>query len=670
MRRRRRHVRLVVLGAAFFAATAVLWARLVQVQVIRHARYAELARRQHDSLRRIEPVRGGIFDRAMHPLAVSARLVSVGVRPGGVRDRRAVEDALVRWAGASRREAHAWARRRRFAWVRRRVVLSADAVRHLASVEGIDVRHEPGRVYPEGMLAARVVGFTGVDRRGLAGAEAAFDAVLRGEPGRERVVRNGRYRSDRYYRSVLMPPKDGQDVVLTIDRDVQAICESALDDAIERYRARWACAIVMDVRTGDIVALSERPAARSRRGSERVDSLWTLRSISHVYEPGSTFKLVTAAALLEFERVEPSDTFFAGDGRWRFAWGTLRDTHPHGVLRFDEAFAVSSNIVMARAIERLEPDAFYRVIRLFGFGEKTGVRLLAEASGTVPPPRNWSGRTRNTLAFGQEVAVTPLQTLVAAAAVANDGVMMMPRIVRGVGRHGDIREFDPIVVRRVVSPRTAQTLRRFCREVVESGTGRRARVDGLAVAGKTGTAQKARRGRYLRGRYVASFVGWAPAQSPRLACVVVLDEPDARFRYGGDSAAPVFARIVRATAATTHWFDDALPARSIAVETDRRRRAPNFLRLERERALAMARRLGVNVLLAGEVGRVVAQDPPPGAPVGDDVIRLRVARASDARGAREAAAHRRVRVARSAPRRGAGRARVGSRAERTRGARR
>ena len=633
MSRRHRRNRLVALGVACFAATAVLWARLVQIQVFHHAAYAELARRQHDTLRRIDAVRGGLFDRAMNPLAVSAGLVSVGVRPARVRDRRRAEDALVRWAGVSRREARERLRRRRFAWVRRKIALSAEAAARLARIDGIDVRREPGRVYPAGMLAAGVVGLVDVDGRGVAGAEAAFDAVLRGRPGRERVVRNGRYRAARYQRRVLAPPVDGRDVVLTIDRDVQAICEGELDGALRRYGARWAAAIVMDVRTGDVVALAERPAARSRDGAQRADSLWTLRSVSHVYEPGSTFKLVTAAALLEFDRVAMADTFDAGHGRWRFPWGTLRDAHPHGTLRFDQAFTVSSNVVMARAIERLEPEAFHRVIRLFGFGERTGVGLLAEASGTVPPPDRWSGRTRNTLAFGQEVAVTPLQMLVAAAAVANDGRMMMPRIVRGIGRHGEIRWIDPIMVRRVVSPRTAARLRALCRRVVEEGTGRRARVEGLSVAGKTGTAQKALRGRYLRGRYVASFVGWAPADAPRLACIVGIDEPAVRYRYGGDSAAPVFARILRATATSTHWLDDGLGARTVTVHRDDRRRAPNFLRLDRDRALARARRLGVNVLVSGASGRVVGQVPPPGAPVGDDVIRLRVADATAGEGA-------------------------------------
>jgi membrane peptidoglycan carboxypeptidase len=271
----------------------------------------------------------------------------------------------------------------------------------------------------------------------------------------------------------------------------------------------------------------------------------------------------------------------------------------------------------------------YGYARLFGFGSKTGIGLPGESAGLVPPIARWSARTKATMAFGQEVAVTPIQILNAFAAIANGGVMMMPRLVRGVAdpATGRVSRSEPVVVRRVVSEETAETLRGMCLQVVEEGTAQAAKLEFMRVAGKTGTAQKAGGRGYLAHRYVSSFVGFAPYENPKIAAIVMIDEPKWASRFGGDSAAPVFARICRALATSTSWFDDVLSLETLRVASleGRGATAPNYLRMDHAAALATARRLGANVLLSGERGRVVAQDPPPGAPMDrDGVVRLRV----------------------------------------------
>ncbi|MCH7549916.1 MAG: PASTA domain-containing protein, partial [Candidatus Krumholzibacteriota bacterium] len=341
---------------------------------------------------------------------------------------------------------------------------------------------------------------------------------------------------------------------------------------------------------------------------------------------GSTFKIVTAGGLIETHSVAVSDSFDAENGSADLGYGRFRDTHPHGMLTFAEAFCVSSNIVMAKASRELDAEEFYRFVRLFGFGARTGVRMFGESAGSVPAVAQWSLRTQSTMAFGQEIAVTPLQMLNAMAAIANDGVMLVPRFVLGVlDKREKVSPPDPVKIRRVVSKRTARVLKEMCRQVVVEGTGTAAAMGFLDVSGKTGTAQKASSNGYLHNKYVASFVGFAPSENPKIVCLVILDEPNWAGRYGGTSAAPVFARVCRAIANTTRIFDAELAHDAFVAREDPRpdSTTPNFLRMERSAALEYARTLGANVLCQGESGRVVDQVPDPDVPMDrDDVVRL------------------------------------------------
>jgi hypothetical protein len=386
----------------------------------------------------------------------------------------------------------------------------------------------------------------------------------------------------------------------------------------------------MDCKAGEVLALAEYPGPGSRDPRDVVDSLWTVRSVTHMYEPGSTFKLVTAAALLETEKVNSFDVFDAENGKANLGVAVIKDSHPYGHLTFREGFLFSSNIVMAKASTRLEPLEFFEFIRLFGFGARSGIKLMGESQGMVADVDDWSDRTQVTMAFGQEIAVTPLQLVNAFAAVAAGGVLRVPRVVRSIvdENSGDIETFEPVTIRRVVSKETARRLRGFCRSVVEEGTGTNAALNYLDVAGKTGTAEKATpRGGYSATKFVSSFIGFAPYDEPEVVCLVMLDEPSYYNRFGGVSCAPVFARINAALANSFSTFDGVLSS-DVLDEEDMDDSsglyvAPNFLRYNRDRALARARELGLNVLCKGDAGEVVAQDPDPGVTMErDGVVRL------------------------------------------------
>jgi stage V sporulation protein D (sporulation-specific penicillin-binding protein) len=628
--------RLCVVGAMFSLAILALWGRLVQVQYFGHDRYREIAIKQRESSREVPAVRGGIFDRNGRPLAMNIRRCSIAVQPDQVHDARAVVSVLSRTIGVSAAAVRQSLRSgKSFVYVKHDYVLNDTDRAQLAKLPGVVVEMNANRIYPYDTVGSKVVGFVSRDNRGLSGIEVAYDDALRGTPGRETVIRNGSYRSDRYVRLVDVKPHDGKHVYLTIDATVQDIAETELRRAVDETGARGGAVIIMEVATGDILALAEAPSIRDREGASFADSLWTLASVSHVYEPGSTFKLVTAAALLDKSNLTPADSFNAEDGEADLGFARIRDAHAHhGWLTVREAFVLSSNIVMAKASGALSAGDFYGYARLFGFGSKTGIGLPGESAGSVPPIDRWSARTKATMAFGQEVAVTPIQMLTAFAAVANDGVMMMPRLVKAVAdpTTGEVSTSDPVVVRRVVSEETARTLREYCLGVVEEGTATSAQVEFMRVAGKTGTAQKAGHRGYVPNKYISSFVGFAPYEHPKIACIVMLDEPRWSLRYGGDSAAPVFAQICRSLACATPIFDDVLSVETLQVATTNRRTrgAPNFLRMGREAALDAARQAGANVLVQGNGDRVVAQVPGPGATMNrDDVIRLVVSAGSD-----------------------------------------
>lgn len=640
MTKRRRNIRLYIVGGLFIIMIVAIWVRLVQVQVFSHAHFQEIAKDQYKVAREVPAVRGGIFDRFGRPLALSIRSCSVSLHPREVKDRNRVVSVLSRNLGVSRRSIRQkLTSGKSFVWVKRQCTLSERVVGEIRKIKGIGIHLEADRVYPFGDVAAKIIGFVGHDNRGMAGVEAAFDEELSGVPGWEVVQRDGRYRSSWYHTYAEKKPTDGHHVVLTIDAELQQVVELELNAAVEKTGARGGCVIIVDRETGEILALAESPGAGSREASSIIDSLWTINSISNVYEPGSTFKLVTAAALLQTDKAKSFDVFDAENGHADMGVAVISDAHPHAHLTFREGFVLSSNIVMAKASLALEPMEFFEFIRLFGFGAKTGIRLLGESAGRVAPVDEWSKRTQITMAFGQEIAVTPLQMVAAFAAIANDGILMKPRITKTIidDNTGKTEEFKAVRVRRVVSKQTARRLREFCRSVVEEGTGGQAAVSFMKVSGKTGTAEKAApRGGYLPNKFIASFIGFAPHDDPQIVCLVMLDEPNWQYRFGGVSAGPVFRRVSEAIANSSSLFDHVLTRDVIEPEVVASQliTTPNFLRLHQAAAMERANALELNVVCKGKGGDVVAQDPDPGVLIEqDEVISLYLNGSSEAESA-------------------------------------
>jgi cell division protein FtsI (penicillin-binding protein 3) len=431
-----------------------------------------------------------------------------------------------------------------FVWLKRKI--TKDTADHIESlkINGLGFRKESKRFYPNKGLAAHVIGFAGLDNQGLEGLEMYYDKELKGKSGHMQILRDARQR-ELMIEKVYVAPQDGLDVVLTIDETIQYITEQALFDAIQENNAKAGTVIVMEVTTGEILALANYPSYDLDHVERSDVAARTNRAISFIYEPGSVFKIVAASAALEEGRFTETDKIYCENGEYRIANHILHDHVRHGTLTFREVFEQSSNIGVAKIAQKLGPDTIYRYAKRFRFGELTGINLNGEVAGVLKPPSQWSKTTIGAIPIGHEVTTTPLQMLSALAAVANDGVYMKPFVVKYIkDRNGElIREFQPTIVDRVISAETARRVKDILRGAVEIGTGKKAIIKGVTVAGKTGTAQKIENGNYSHSSYYATFMGFAPVEAPRLAAIVVFDEPRPRY-FGGTVSAPVFKEVV------------------------------------------------------------------------------------------------------------------------------
>lgn len=540
--------RLIAVIAVFCLAALALWGRLLWLQVLEPDHWVSLARRQQIHTLELPPTRGDILDRNGVPLAVSVRLSSVFADPRHVRSPARAARVLSPLLGMpeARLQQRLSRKGRGFVWLKRKIPNgTADQIRKLG-LGGIHVMREPQRVYPNGFLAGHVIGFAGIDAQGLEGIELAYDPVLKGEAGWCLLPRDARRRPIGAWQTPSSAPRDGLDLVLTLDTTLQFIAESALDRAWRESNARSASLILMDPSTGEILALANRPTFDPNRVGERPAEFRRNRAVTDPFEPGSVFKVITAAVALGTGTVTPDRKFFCENGEYPVAGRILHDHKPHGWLTFREVITRSSNIGTAKAAMEVGPQRLYRGIRAFGFGEPTGVELPGEAPGKVKPPREWSKPSITVIPMGHEVSVTALQLAQAVSVVANGGYLVRPRVVREI-REPDsgavVRRFSPQVRRRVLTPECVAVLREILAGVVEEGTGQKAAIPGVRVAGKTGTAQKVEPGGgYSHSRFIASFVGFFPVEDPRLAMVVTFDEPWPVY-YGGSVAAPVFSEV-------------------------------------------------------------------------------------------------------------------------------
>ena len=635
--------RLVVAVVLLAAWSAAIEARLMYLQVGRHADLTARAERQQ--LRTVETTakRGDILDRNGRVLAYSVEADSIYAVPTDIADPAAAAKALcgaLDDCGAPERQALAdrIRRVRAFAYVRRQV--SPDEARRVAALEleGIGFMKENRRFYPNKGLAAHVLGYVGIDNTGLNGLESAYDSLIKGRPGTVLIQTDARRRA---FSRIERPPTTGATLELTIDQYLQHVAERELRAGVEENRAASGTAVMMDPRTGEILALANWPSFNPNAYRAARKEAQRNRAVQDVYEPGSTFKIVTASAAFEERVVKADDPIDVSAGQIRFGARVIDDDHRYGVLSFTDVIVKSSNVGAIKVGLRLGPERLGLYMRRFGFGRRSSPDFPGESAGIVWDSTKLTDSALASVSMGYQVAVTPLQMAAAVSAIANGGDLFEPRIVRAVTVDGKRTPVPHKMIRRTVSAGTAALLTEIMEQVVERGTGTRAKVSGFTAAGKTGTSQKVIDGRYSTSEYNASFVGFIPSREPAFAIVVVIDSPHGKnLYYGGSVAAPIFQRIAAAAlrhqgippsidrappvlAARREDFREqptAGPAERPAIVTLAGRATgsavvfPDLRGLGARDALRVLARLGMTARLQGG-GVVVEQDPAAGSPI-------------------------------------------------------
>jgi cell division protein FtsI/penicillin-binding protein 2 len=533
-----RRIRLLVVFFGLLFAVAL--GRAGWIQAVQHDRFATMASTQYRETIEIPAGRGTIFDRTGEPLAIGEQATTVYADPRNVTDAQRAAVVAGKLLDLDPIELYPALKDRSKAFVY--LARKADPIRAASlekrSIPGLGFYPEELRAYPQGAVAAHVLGFAGIDNRGLDGLERSLDKLLAGQSGFETVVK------DPFGRAIDVitsrPERPGKNVTLTIDHQIQANAEQVLARTVRRFGARGAAAIVLDPRTGAVLAMANYPTFDANRFSTALPEARRNRAVTDMYEPGSTFKIVTIAAALEDRVVTPQSSFVLPP-TIHVADRIIREAHSRGTQRMTvkQILSESSNVGTITVAQKLGAGELSSWVERFGFGRQTGIDYPGESPGLVLPLEEWSGSTIGTVPIGQGIAVTPLQMVAAYAAIGNGGILRTPRLVEKIGSAKVTRER----AQRIVSGRTANSMMSMFRDVVVEGTGTEAAIPGYTVAGKTGTAQKAEYGRYVR-KYVASFVGLVPAEKPRLAILVMVDEPRGNI-YGGVVAAPAFRDIAR-----------------------------------------------------------------------------------------------------------------------------
>jgi len=615
--------------------TALVVARLYELQVVRHAEFSGRAERQQLLDVELAAPRGTIYDARGRELAVSIDVESAYAVPQEAVDRQAFLRAVSSIPEVDRdRLRDAFERNRRWTWVARKLDPATARTLRSRGLSGLHFLHESKRFYPLTASAGPLLGFVGLDNDGLEGLEARWDGELSGGVVHRTLLRDARRGTLQSPEFSFRDAEPGSDLYLTVDASIQYVVERELRYAVEASRATSGTAVVLDPRTGAVLAAASVPDFDPNRFGAAGREEWRNRVVTDAYEPGSTFKLITAAAALETNRVDPFDTFDCEMGSTVVDGVRIRDHKPFGRLTFREVIANSSNVGAIKIGLAVGGEALHRQVQAFGFGQPTGIDLPGESSGIVHPLKSWRRVGTAYVAFGQGISVTPLQLAMAFGAVANGGDLLRPYVVgRVVRANGDVVEARPEVVGRPISPATARTLERMFEAVVEEGTGQAAAVPGYRVAGKTGTAQVAVQGGYSPDRFVASFAGFAPARDPVLLAAIAIHQPRGRY-HGGEVAAPVFAAIARQVlpylgVAPEREPGEAWPGEPEEVPLDPRDpelRAslapepappgtlPDLTGMSARGAVARTAALGLSPRVHGE-GVVFRQSPEPGSPI-------------------------------------------------------
>jgi len=540
--------------ALFVAAFIGFWmlliaARLVHLQFSQHEGLANRARQQQQNAIETSPQRGELLDRQERQLARSVQTVSLFLDPDGLdtetldRNAKQLAQSLgLKQTDLTKEFREAQAKKKRFIWVARR--LDADQAQKIVDMNlpGIQTRLESKRYYPNGSLAAHVLGYVGLDGQGLGGVEQFYNSKISGEPGKLLLEKDA---NGKPYESYEIASKAGQTVVLTIDQSIQYQAEQALLAAVQRSRAKSGTVIVLDPRSGEILALANAPTFDPNKVAEAKAETRSNWALQNIYEPGSTFKVVAFSAALEKKLAKVDDRIDCQMGAITVAGRVVHDHTAFGSLTIAEALAKSSNVAAIKLGIRVGDETMYDFMRRFGFGAKTGIELPGETVGILRKVERWQPSSIGSIAIGQEVGVTPVQMVAAFGALANDGVRVAPHLIR------EVRNAEGAVVyraqpeqRRVINAETAKAIRGMLEGVTLRGTAKQAQLDGYSAAGKTGTAQKIdpKTRSYSATKHVASFVGFAPVSNPQVVIIVVIDEPAGAY-HGGDVAAPIFREV-------------------------------------------------------------------------------------------------------------------------------
>ena len=559
----RNHLRLYLLAAFLLLWCGGICLRLVYLQIFRYGSFEQRAQHQQQRTVDVSARRGIIYDRTGRELAMSVSVDSVFAVPTEIPDLAGTVSLLSRITQSDPREILARCKAgKTFCWIARKADADTAARIRSLNLRGIYFQKESKRFYPKGDLAAQVIGYVGTDDEGLSGIEREYDDKLNGQPGEMLISVDARRK---WFGSVEKQPVPGENVVLTIDQQIQYIAERELQLAMEQTHAESGTVVVENPRTGEILALANRPTFNPNLTREISAAKLKNHAVSDVYEPGSTFKLVTISAALNEKLTTPQEVFDCQMGSIVINGMRIHDSKPHGLLPVSDILAESSDVGSIKIGMRLGDDRFYKYIRAFGFGQQSGIELPGESRGLTKPPNRWSRVSFAAISMGQEIGITAVQLVALISTMANDGVWVAPRIVAATTEPQSTPQriaFHPVEQRQVITPLTAAQMRQMMQGVILHGTGKKALLQGYSAAGKTGTAQKVDPGThaYSHTKYVASFAGFAPINNPEITVAVILDSA-VGLHQGGQVSAPVFQRIAQQVLEYLHVPHDVeLPA--------------------------------------------------------------------------------------------------------------
>ncbi len=543
-------VRLIFVSSLLLLFAISLIVRLADLQIIQHESLLAKSEKQSQGTLKTHFGRGTIFDRNGNELATNLEVESVFVVPQEVRDRKYTSKVLA--STLNQNYDHIYkevSSKKQFTWIKRKA--PADEIMHLkkSALSGVNFRSEQKRFYPKRELAANVIGFVGTDDLGLAGIEHTYQEKLKGMVYSQSIEQDGKGRNIQALNNLSRSSLGNYDLMLTLDEVIQFTAEHHLKKQVDKYKADSGMVVVMDPHSGEIYAMANVPQFNPNNFNAFPRETWKNNAVVSSYEPGSIFKPIVAAAAIDKGIAQPNDRFFCENGSFTVGKNKIgeAENHKFGLLTMKEIIAKSSNIGVIKIAQKLGKNSFYEYIQKFGFGEKSGVRLPGVSPGLLGKRESWTDYSLASISFGHEIAVTPLQMVAALSAIANGGTLMEPHITKALMRDGKIvKQVKPKKIRRVISKKTSQQMMEILKFVVKEGTGKNAAVEGFDVAGKTGTAQKyiAKTKSYSKTEFVSSFIGYAPADAPRLVILVMIDNPKG-VHWGSVVAAPVFREIAK-----------------------------------------------------------------------------------------------------------------------------